>query len=137
MLGSGHWALGTLLQRLVKNLEDLQFVPSGDLMIRRHFPPPEKLVFLNMSESDSFALGEDLVQSPTHQTASTTTYDFDGLLESPLVLHQDLRNGNGGQVWPAGMILASYLLRRKRDELRQASMFVHTAPFGSSASANG
>lgn len=76
------------------------------------------------SETDSFAVGEDFVQSPTHQVAVTSHVDFDGLLDTPLVLHQDLRNGNGGQLWPAGMILTKYLLRKKRDELRQASMFV-------------
>lgn len=78
-----------------------------------------------MSEPEEFRLEEEFVQSPTHQSASTSVIDFDGLLETPLVLHQDLRRGNGGQVWPAGMILAKYLLRYQREELRQAeNMFV-------------
>lgn len=66
-------------------------------------------------------LSEDLVQSPTHKAASTKAVDFDGLLTPPLVLHEDLTSGNGGQAWPAGIILGKYLLRRKRDELRDAS----------------
>lgn len=81
-----------------------------------------------MSESDDgLTVGEDFVQSPTHQQASTSTVDFDGLLKTPLVLHQDLKKGNGGQIWPAGMILAKYLLRMKREELQKASMFVGIA----------
>jgi protein N-lysine methyltransferase METTL21A len=73
---------------------------------------------------DEFTIGEDLVQSPKHKAALTGTIDFDGLLQPGLVLHQDLANGNGGQAWPAGMVLTKYLLRRKRDELKQSTMFV-------------
>lgn len=77
------------------------------------------------SEKDAaFGLSEDFVQSPTHKAASTKAVDFDGLLTPPLTLHEDLTSGNGGQAWPAGMILAKYLLRRKRDELRDCSMLV-------------
>lgn len=71
-----------------------------------------------------FAISEDLVQSPTHRAPATGTLDFDGLLQPALQLHQDLANGNGGQAWPAGVVLAKYLLRRKRDELKGASMSV-------------
>lgn len=74
--------------------------------------------------SDTFAIDEDLVQSPTHKIAQTGEVDFDGLLQPSLVLHQDLANGNGGQAWPAGMVLTKYLLRKKRDELRQSTMSV-------------
>lgn len=77
-------------------------------------------------EANAFALSEDLVQSPTHKSASTRTVDFDGLLAPPLTLHEDLSEGNGGQAWPAGMILTKYLLRRKREELQHASMCVYT-----------
>lgn len=66
-------------------------------------------------------LSEDLVQSPTHKAASTKAVDFHGILTPALILHEDLTSGNGGQAWPAGMILGTYLLRRKRDELRDAS----------------
>lgn len=71
-----------------------------------------------------FAISEDFVQSPTHKTPATGTLDFDGLLQPALKLHQDLANGNGGQAWPAGMVLAKYLLRKKRDELKDATMSV-------------
>jgi hypothetical protein len=71
--------------------------------------------------ADGLALSEDLVQSPTHKAATTNSLDFDGLLNPPLLLHEDLKEGNGGQAWPAGMILAKYMLRRKQDELKKAS----------------
>lgn len=77
------------------------------------------------SSDGIFAVSEDLIQSPNHKAASTTTVDFDGLLEPPLVLHEDLANGCGGQLWPAGMRLARYLLHRQRNALRQHSMCVH------------
>ena len=67
---------------------------------------------------------EDLIQSPTHQIAETSTVDFDGLLHPVLLLRQDLSQGNGGQAWPCGLILAKYLLRKKRDDLRNCSMSV-------------
>ncbi|KAK4496319.1 hypothetical protein PRZ48_012299 [Zasmidium cellare] len=81
---------------------------------------------LSDSESEKDAanglLSQDLVQSPTHKAASTKAVDFGGLLTPPLVLHEDLTSGNGGQAWPAGMILGKYLLRRKRDELQNSSI---------------
>ena len=83
-----------------------------------------------MADNDSEGEGgigvvsEDFVQSRTRKAPSTTTIDFDGLLEPGLILHEDLAKGNGGQGWPAGMVLAKYLLRMKRDELRECSMLV-------------
>lgn len=79
------------------------------------------------SEEDetAFGISEDLVQSPTHKASSTAAVDFDGLLQPALQLKQDLSEGCGGQLWPAGMVLAKYLLRTKRDELSSCeSMFV-------------
>lgn len=75
-------------------------------------------------EEAPFAISEDLVQSPTHKQASITRTDFDGLLQEPLLLSEDLAKGNGGQAWPAGHVLARYLLRRKLGDLRDASMLV-------------
>ena len=70
------------------------------------------------------AVPEDLIQSPIHRVAGSVTLDFDGMLSPPLVLHQDLSKGCGGQLWPAGMVLSRYLLRCRRDELQDKSMFV-------------
>ncbi|KAI7177112.1 S-adenosyl-L-methionine-dependent methyltransferase [Hortaea werneckii] len=71
---------------------------------------------------DGFAISEDLVQSRTQKQAGTGEIDFDGLLQTPLKLHEDLAKGNGGQAWPAGRVLAKYLLRKKRDELKRSTM---------------
>jgi len=60
---------------------------------------------------DELVISEDLVESRQHKQAGTTTVDFDGLLTTPLKLHEDLTNGCGGQLWPAGMVLAKYMLR--------------------------
>jgi len=81
-----------------------------------------------------FDISEDFVQAPTYKQASTTSVDFDGLLQSrPLKLHEDLTNGNGGQAWPAGFVLARYLLRTKRDELKDCSMSVGRNPRSSAS----
>jgi hypothetical protein len=71
-------------------------------------------------EQAFLAFGEDFVKSPEHLAASTQSIDFDGLLDSPLLLHEDLAAGCGGMLWPAGMRMAKYLLKMKRDEIRNA-----------------
>ncbi|KAK3670483.1 Protein-lysine N-methyltransferase efm6 [Recurvomyces mirabilis] len=79
----------------------------------------------------AFAISEDFVQSPTHRQAGTNKVDFDGLLqEKPLQLHEDLAKGNGGQAWPAGHVLAKYLLRMKRDELKKCNSIVELGSGG-------
>ncbi|KAK4551950.1 Protein-lysine N-methyltransferase efm6 [Recurvomyces mirabilis] len=80
---------------------------------------------------DAFAISEDFVQSPTHRQAGTKKVDFDGLLQDkPLELHEDLAKGNGGQAWPAGHVLAKYLLRMKRDELKKCNSIVELGSGG-------
>lgn len=71
-------------------------------------------------EKDFFAFGEDYIKSPEHIPATIEAVDFDRLLDEPLLLHQDLASGCGGMLWPAGMRLAKYLLRMKREEMRNA-----------------
>lgn len=70
-----------------------------------------------------FAISEDLAQLPSYKEASTSLVTFDGLLAQPLHLHEDLAKGCGGQLWPAGVRLAKYLLLRKRDELSSRTMY--------------
>ncbi|MCJ1315114.1 hypothetical protein MMC15_000430 [Xylographa vitiligo] len=62
-------------------------------------------------------ISEDFLPSRPAKTPGTTNLSFSGLLSPPLRLHEDLKDGCGGQLWPAGMVLARYLLERK-DELR-------------------
>ncbi len=50
--------------------------------------------------------------------------DFSGLLGEPVKLHEDLKAGCGGQLWPAGMVLAKHMLRYHRDRLQHARMSV-------------
>lgn len=71
-----------------------------------------------------FGVSEDLVQSRERSAAHTGSFDFDGLLQPPLRVHIDLTKGNGGTTWPAGVTLATYLLRRKREALKELSMWV-------------
>ncbi|EON62862.1 hypothetical protein W97_02087 [Coniosporium apollinis CBS 100218] len=65
-----------------------------------------------------FGVSEDLVQSPAHKTAGASSIDFDGLLSTPLKLQEDLAEGCGGQLWPAGMVLSKYLLRNHRNTMK-------------------
>ena len=59
------------------------------------------------------AISEDLLPVPPPRLAGDVRQSFSGVLDPPLVLHEDLKDGCGGQTWPAGMLLACFLLRRK------------------------
>lgn len=73
----------------------------------------------------AFDISEELVSVREQKTASTGEVDFNGALKTPLRLREDVKEGCGGQLWPAGMILAKYLLRKpKLDSLRGSRMFV-------------
>ena len=71
-----------------------------------------------------FSVSEDLVPLRTQKAAGALTIDFDGLLTPPLKLHEDLKEGNGGQAWPAGVTLAKHLLKYHIKGLESKSMFV-------------
>lgn len=60
---------------------------------------------------DFLAFGQDLVEPRDNSAPGTSSVDFDGLLSTPLLLHEDLAEGCGGMLWPAGMVLAKYMLR--------------------------
>lgn len=62
------------------------------------------------SQNDVFAVDEAYVPLPSQKLAGITETSFDGLLEPPLLLHEDLKDGCGGQLWPAGMVLSRYIL---------------------------
>lgn len=79
-------------------------------------PDEEQNTFLNF--------GEDLVQLPTIKASGTSEIDFDRLLATPLKLHEDLKEGCGGQLWPAGIALAKHLLRKHRHSLKNQRMSV-------------
>lgn len=76
------------------------------------------------TESSSLTLADDFTPLPVYKTAGMTKTDFDGLLPQgrELLLREDLKNGCGGQLWPAGMTLARYMLRYHKDGLRGKRM---------------
>lgn len=63
-----------------------------------------------MIEGGVLHVSEGIVQPPERKQAGMVEVDFDGLLSPPLKLHEDVQKGCGGQLWPAGMVLAKYLL---------------------------
>ena len=67
------------------------------------------------SSDDVFGFSEDLVPLAQKKDAGISEVDFDGLLSPPLKLHEDLKNGCGGMLWPAGMVLGKYMLRMHTD----------------------
>ncbi|KAL2010157.1 hypothetical protein VTN00DRAFT_5964 [Thermoascus crustaceus] len=70
------------------------------------------------SDSDApFGISESLVPARELKAAGITSVSFDGLLQEPLLLKEDLKDGCGGQLWPAGMVLAKYMLREHRTDL--------------------
>lgn len=72
-----------------------------------------------------FEVSEFLVPMRDLKAAEQNTVSFDGLLAEPLILREDLKDGCGGQLWPAGMVLAKYLLRRHRSDLSKKTMYVN------------
>lgn len=73
-----------------------------------------------------FMLSEDLIPSIPPSLPARISLDFSGLLDPPLILESDRKEGCGGQLWPAGKVLAKYLLQCKMDELRGKTMFVRS-----------
>lgn len=71
-----------------------------------------------------FNVSNSLAPPRVNKAAGTTTTTFDGLLKEPLLLKEDLKDGCGGQLWPAGMVLAKYLLCRHSSTLSDKTMLV-------------
>ncbi|KAM7213868.1 protein-lysine methyltransferase METTL21D [Rhypophila decipiens] len=71
-------------------------------------------------EFNPLAFDEGFTPLPEYKAAGTTALDFSGLLDEPLKLHEDLTSGCGGQLWPAGLVLAKHMLRYHRDELKHS-----------------
>lgn len=84
------------------------------------------------SNSDApLNVSDSLAPPRVNKTAGTTSLTFDGLLREPLLLKEDLKDGCGGQLWPAGMVLAQYLLSQHSSDLSGKTMSViPTRPVG-------
>lgn len=82
-----------------------------------------------LSDQDSlFDISESLVPIRELKQPGITSVSFDGLLKDPLLLKEDLKKGCGGQLWPAGILLAKYMLREHRMDLLGKTMSVCTFP---------
>jgi len=73
--------------------------------------------------ADFLNFGQDLVEQSTLKASGTSSIHFDGLINPPLQLHEDLAGGCGGQLWPAGMVLAKYMLMKHNQTLDGKTMF--------------
>lgn len=76
-------------------------------------------------ELSLLSISEDLVPSTDETPSQEVILAFDGLLCPPLVL-QTNETECGGKLWPAGIVLAEYLLRNKMDEIVGKKMFVRS-----------
>jgi Lysine methyltransferase len=65
---------------------------------------------------------ESFVPARINKAPSTTAVSFDDLPQLPLLLHEDLKEGCGGQLWPAGMVLAKHMLRHHSHDLADKTM---------------
>ena len=72
-----------------------------------------------------FLISEDLVPSIIQKQSQTVALTFDGLLDPPLILHTNEKEC-GGQLWPAGMVLAKYMIESKLNALKGRTMFVRS-----------
>jgi protein N-lysine methyltransferase METTL21A len=83
-------------------------------------------------ENDVFAISTTLIPERSNKSASTTSITFDNLLPStaPLLLHEDLQEGCGGQLWPAGMVLSKYMLKYHREDSLKAKSIVEIGAGG-------
>lgn len=96
-------------------------------MIEIPVPAPSGPELSPPSSPDGFAISESLAPPRELKAATTTDITFDGLLKEPLLLKEDLKDGCGGQLWPAGMALAKYLLSRHVTNLFDKSMWVFSS----------
>lgn len=79
--------------------------------------------FKSSSPEDDPLLGfESLVPVHANRVPTNRAVSFDNLLEPPLLLHEDIKEGCGGQLWPAGIVLAKYLLRHHSFDLAEKTM---------------
>ncbi|KAF7714329.1 Uncharacterized protein PECH_008873 [Penicillium ucsense] len=79
-------------------------------------PSPDTVLNAPLLVTDSLAPPRDI------KAAGTTSTTFDGLLNEPLLLKEDLKNGCGGQLWPAGMVLSKYMLSTHAKDLAGKSI---------------
>ncbi|KAB8199676.1 putative methyltransferase-domain-containing protein [Aspergillus parasiticus] len=72
--------------------------------------------------SESLHVSESLVPARDLKGVGHAEISFDGLLKDPLIIKEDLKEGCGGQLWPAGMVLARYLLHQHRSDFNNKTI---------------
>ena len=78
-----------------------------------------------VEELSILSISEDLVPTPFKIPSQEVTLAFEGYLNPPLIL-QTNETECGGKLWPAGMVLAEYLLRNKMPVMEGKEMFVRS-----------
>ncbi|KAE8556342.1 hypothetical protein EYB25_001043 [Talaromyces marneffei] len=68
-------------------------------------------------DNSQLLIGESLIPVRERRHAGTTVVSIDGLLKEPLQLKEDLKEGCGGQLWPAGLLLSRYMLEEHATDL--------------------
>lgn len=98
-----------------------------------NIPPPTQPNYLSnttamtLSDDESngvFDVDEELVPVRELKQAGVMEVTFDGLLSTPLRLEEDLKKGCGGMLWPAGMVMAKYLIRQDKELFKDKTMLV-------------
>jgi hypothetical protein len=92
-----------------------------------HITRKNKSSTMTVSDDESngvFDIDEELVPVRELKQAGVMEVDFEGLLSTPLRLEEDLKKGCGGMLWPAGMVMAKYLIRQDKEMFRDKTMFV-------------
>jgi len=64
---------------------------------------------LDTSSVVPLEVSESLVPVRETKRAGTSCVSLNGLLRCPIFIKEDLKEGCGGQLWPAGLLLAQYL----------------------------
>ncbi|CAI7582569.1 unnamed protein product [Penicillium pancosmium] len=90
----------------------------------------ERSVSPDSNPDAPFNVSNTLAPPRVNKAAGTTNVTFDGLLSDPLLLKEDLKNGCGGQLWPAGMTLARYLLAQHASDMSGKTMSVSPVEIG-------
>lgn len=85
--------------------------------------------------SDPTTLSTAFLPPRDQKAAGTTSLSFNNLLSPPLILKEDLKEGCGGQTWPAGMVLAEWILSDSKkcgrlEECREAECIVELGAGG-------
>ena len=88
--------------------------PAKSLFEQEDLVNLSRTAMASSDSDDGFHISEDLVPIAAIKHAGIASLDFDGMLPRPLKLYEDLKEGCGGQLWPAGMELTRYLLKPER-----------------------